>query len=132
MIELAINVKLSAAKLDSETAETQKKWSKVMVCILSLPVIPLGVYQAKLGADFISTHVHATGWRFNFYICFTPVILIFLAIGLCYSCFYLIKRMYKYFDSSLKEEVSRIRTVFMVFMISYVTRAVISLMLSIA
>jgi len=55
MIELAINIKLSASEMDSETAKTRKDWTKVMVCVLSLPVIPLGIYQATIGDGLIST-----------------------------------------------------------------------------
>jgi len=55
-----------------------------------------------------------------------------LAIGLCVACTCLIIRMNKYFPRSLKDEGCRIKTIFLVFTISYLTKAVLSLVLPIA
>jgi len=132
MIDLAIHVKLAAEQMDFEKAETQKHRTKVMVCVLSLPVIPLGIYQATIGADFISTGEYATGWRLDFTLLFPPIILTLLAIGLCVACTCLILRMNKFFPVNLKIEGHRIKTIFLVFTVSYLTRAVLSLGLPIA
>jgi len=53
MIELAIHVKLSAEKMDLERAQTQKNWTKIMVCVVSLPLIPLGVLQGKIDRGIV-------------------------------------------------------------------------------
>jgi len=103
-----------------------------MVCVLSLPVIPLGIYQATIGDDVISTGEEAKGLRNDFLILFPPIILTLLAIGLCVACTCLIIRMNNFLHRSLKDEVRRIRTIFLVFTISYVTRAILSLVLPIA
>ena len=132
MIDLAIHVKLAAEQMDLESAKVQKHRTKVMVCILSLPVIPLGIYQAVLGADFISTGEYSTKWKIYFGILFPPIIMTLLSIGLCVACICLIKRMNKFFPRHLKDEGCRIKAIFLVFTISYLTRAVLSLVLPVA
>jgi len=39
--------------MDLERAQTQKNWTKIMVCVLSLPLIPLGVFQGKIATDLM-------------------------------------------------------------------------------
>ena len=132
MIDLAIHVKFAAEQMDLETAETQKHRTKVMVFILSLPMIPLGIYQATIGDDVISTGEIKRGWRVDFALLFPPIIMTLLAIGLCVACICLIIRMNKYFPRNLKDEGCRIKTIFLMFTISYLTRTVISLVLPVA
>jgi len=132
MIDLAIQVKLAAEQMDPEHAKVQKQRTKVMVCILSLPVIPLGVYQAKLGAYYAHEDKEPTGLKGFFYVCFPTIIMTLLAIGLCVACIRLIMRMNKFFPRNLKDEGCRIKTISLVFTISYITRAVLSLVLPVA
>ena len=54
---------------------------------------------------------------------FPPTVFTLLSIGLTVACACLIVRMNKYFDRSLKDEVCRIKTIFLVFTVSYLTRA---------
>jgi len=91
-----------------------------MVCILSLPLIPLGVFRAKKGLSYPISDL-AT----SFVIEFGPVVFFTLAIGLTIACTYLIVMMKKYLHKSFKSEVCRIQTIFLVFTVSYLTRAVI-------
>jgi len=111
--------------MNLERAQTQKNWTKIMVCIVSLPLIPLGVYKGKIGAEHVVAPEATTDWEKFFYLNFPPTIFSVLSIGLTVACACLIVRMNKYFDRSLKDEVCRIKTIFLVFTVSYLTRAIV-------
>jgi len=127
MTELAMNVKLSVGKMTARKTRTLKTWTKVLVCALSLPLIPLGVMKANIEIDSIVSpeKVPSGGWKDNFTEDYIPVIFSTLSIGLTIACTCLIVIMKKYFHKSLKTEVCRIQTIFLVFMIGYLSRAVI-------
>ena len=64
------------------------------------------------------------GKRF-FYENFQPTIFSVLSIGLTLACICLMLRMNKYFPRNLKDEACRIKTIFLVFAISYLTRVTV-------
>jgi len=111
--------------MDLERAQTQKNWTKIMVCVVSLPLIPLGVLQGKIAVDLsYFPETVAARTRLYFYY-FPPTIFTVLSIGLTVACACLIVRMKKYFPRNLKDEGSRIKAIFLVFTISYLTRALV-------
>jgi len=109
--------------MNLERAQTQKNWTKIMVCTLSLPLIPLGVFNGKILAEISFAPERLTDGKLFFYYSFPPTIFIALSIGLTVACACLVVRMNKYFDRSLKDEVCRIKTIFLVFTVTYLTRA---------
>jgi len=125
MIDLAIHVKLSAEQLNLERATTQKNWTKSLVCVVSLPLIPLRLLRGKIRADLIFAQEKVTEGKRFFYNNFTPTIFSVLSIGLTVACICLMVRMNKYFPRSLKDEACRIKTIFLVFTFSYLTRATV-------
>jgi len=129
MVELAIHVKFSAEKMDLETAQTQKIFTKVMVCVSSLPLIPLGVFRGKILLDLIFAPESLTDGKLYYYDIFPPTVFVLLSIGLTIACTCLMVRMNKYFPRNLKDEACRIKTIFLVFTVSYLTRATVFLVL---
>lgn len=123
MVELAISIKLSAGEVDFKRGMTQKNWTKVIVCAVSLPLILLGVWRGKITVDIYFAPENITAAKTFFFDWFAPTIFILLSISLTIACACLISRMNKYFDRSLKDEGCRIAIIFLVFTISYLTRA---------
>jgi len=56
---------------------------------------------------------------------FPPTVFTLLSIGLTVACTCLMVRMNKYYPRSFKNEGCRIKTIFLVFTISYLTRAAV-------
>jgi len=126
MTELAINVKLSAGKIAAMRAKTQKFWTKFLVALLSLLLVPMMVVLGSIGLE--CTYVQPeeiAQFKLGIKKYYTPVIFSTLSIGLTIACTCLIVIMKKYFHKSLKTEVCRIQTIFLIFTVSYLSRAVI-------
>jgi len=123
MLDLAIHVKLAAEQMNLPRAQTQKNWTKALVCVFSLPLLPLGVFNGKILADISLAPQRLTRARLIFYNYFPPTIFSVLSIGLTVACTCLMVRMYKYFPQNLKDEACRIKTIFLVFTVTYLTRA---------
>lgn len=89
----------------------------------------LGVVRGMIGEDIVFSPDTVTDGKSVFYDIFQPTIFILLSIGFIVVYVILSLRMSKYFDRSLKDEGYRIKTIFMVFTMSYLTRAIVSLVL---
>jgi len=125
MIDLAIHVKLTAEKMDHSKAQTQKDATKMMVCIVSLPLISVGMLRAMIESDSVFAPEKLTDARIIFWNSVPPTTFLGLSIGLTVACIWLMVRMKRYFPRSLKDEGCRIKTIFIVFTVSYMIRAII-------
>jgi len=125
MAELAIKVKLSVGKMTIEKATTQIRCVKIMVFVLTLPLIPLGILGAVISIKRAYDDEELARWEKNYLHYSTAIMFFTLAIALSITCTGLIIAMNKYFNRGLKREVSRIKVVFIVLTTSYLTRAII-------
>ena len=120
--ELAVQVKLSARKIDTTVAKGRIECIKIALLIVTPFFIALGV---------VDTYCNVVGsevdWSDYIYVVasFTKVtVLVTISTTLIVVSCCLISNINAYFEKEMKDEAQRIKTVSIIFPITYFTRAI--------
>jgi len=125
MVELSIHVKVSAFKMSPETAKRRILW--IRVCLTGAVVFYFGwcLFDALNLHYLFKHHFEAEEWRFAMLYNDTPANYFSISIGLVISSIYLLVNLHKYFEKQLKDEATRIKVIFLVLTVSYISRGVV-------
>ena len=137
MVELGIQVKLSAGKMSEE--EASRKISKVRVSLIVTAGIffVLGVCATVIDVLRTTAEIAAKGteedpdierWLTIVVTTIFPCQLLFITVSLCISYIYLAWNIRKHFAKELKDEGRQIMAIFVVFALAYVSRAIVFLL----
>jgi len=129
MVELAIWVKVSALKMRPEEAKRKIWW--VRVCLAGTVTLYSGVnlFEAS-NLHYIVTNEEPSKWRVTMMDTITPANYFSVSIGLVISAIYLLINIHMYFEKQLKDEARRIKVIFLVLTVSYVSRVVVYILTS--
>jgi len=130
MFELATQLKLHANILSTETATKRHKINKIVIAICSVLLVVTAIYSF-LNAHVVMKNFHEDpdweepDWRLHSFTYTPPVVLITISIILTVSLINLFVIMKKHYDKNLKDEASRLKNIYSVFTVTFISRAVI-------
>jgi len=127
MVELVIQVQKSALKISEEIAEKRLWWNKVIVTVTSLILAVGGVGFSW--AVRVEENQNKAKFAQNFTDYYLPSVLIALSTGLTTASCYLVVNARRYFGPVLKEESCRVQTIHIIYTSTYLTRALVHIIL---
>ena len=130
MVELGIQVKLSAGKMSGEEASRKISNVRVSLKVTAAIFFVLGVMEtiAIYGDVGNEEEPDIKRWQYIVYKTIFPCQLLFIAVSLCISYIYLAWNIRMHFAKELKNESRQIMAIFIVFTLAYVSRATVFLL----
>jgi len=128
MVELAIQVKLSAFKMGQREAIRKIWWTKFWLAVAVVFYGALNLLEELDNYYIIFNYSSSKEWQRRLGDSITPAVYFSISIGLVTASIYLLVNMHKYFEVQLKDEARRIRVIFLMLTVSYVSRAVVYLL----
>jgi len=116
LVELGIHVKLSAEEIEEPKAKKQ-------ICYVTTVLLLAMVFYLGLGVFETTNTVEKDD--FDDKILIHPLVLLSLSIALTCAYMYLYMNMKRYFAEEMKDEERRVNTIYIVFTIACISRAVI-------
>jgi len=129
MVELGIQVQLSARKLTPEEADQKVSKLRTWFKIMGVFFCTVGVCQTT-NNFFVDKRIFPDPKQWNLIVHQTlfPVELILMSILLCSAYVYLSANIKKHFAKELAAEGKKIRAIFVLFAVSYISRATVYLL----
>jgi len=123
MVELGIRVQLSVRVIDEQTLKKKVMINRIFLCLSILLLLVAFGIEVKATYDMIEESYQVPAWEIDWITFFEPVTLITLSVFLCSASIYLVCIVKRY-PVGLKAEACRVQTIFIVFTVAYLTRAV--------
>jgi len=125
MSELTIQVKFLAQKITKTVANFQLKWLYIATCFIALIYCGVGVYDIY---NYYLVVIQKEKTGKELFDLITPSVLFSIAGGLTISVIALFINLKLYFPHNLKDEKRRVKTIFIVYTVAFLTRAVMYLL----
>ena len=131
MLDLTVEMKSSVMILTEARSKTYKTVIKVATSIVAtflLIAIGINLIYSFRWPDWSDKEIPPSIIRFYYY--YTPCVLTSLSVLLTISTIYLLVLVNRHFKQVLKAEACKVRTIYVVFTIAYISRAITSLIFS--
>jgi len=131
MCELAFLIKLSAGLIG--LAESKRKIKIVKITCIVATVFFFGIlifegFNTHLVVKRLREEEEYGHWRDYLWYTFGPFVLIFTSISLCVAYWFFSNSIHEHFAAQLQDEARRVKAVFILFSLSYISRTLIYLL----
>jgi len=130
MNELSIRLKQAAALLSDQGARKHLRVNQVIISLMALVYITVGYFEYVNFVELIDnwSDLGPPPKRLKAYNWITPSVLLSISLGLTVSVAYLFVQIHRHFNRQvMMAEAARVRTIFLVFILTYISRAIIYL-----
>ena len=125
MAELAVAMKNSAQVISHREATKRVVNIKIITVLTAVFISLIGAFESWNEFDYFFVPTKdIPDWRETVSLWITPSVLIFVSVALSCAVCYLLRQLERYFKSMLKDEGFRIKSIFVVFTLAYLSRAV--------